>query len=165
MCVGVHKWYRIGKKKMSGRRVAAACDRRQLPRGMGSMASPLLDPRPLRLPFLEADVSRTFRRGGRALGAGLACRGLSGPAAGGACGRVAQVRGGLQRRAVVSALAVSQPAHVPVFGIVVSQRKQRFGALRPGHKSARLPASRQQSSSCCEPDSWASPGPAACVPP
>ncbi|XP_051489335.1 cleavage stimulation factor subunit 1 isoform X1 [Apus apus] len=40
---------------MSGRRVAAACDRRQLPRGMGSMASPLLDPRPLRLPFLEAD--------------------------------------------------------------------------------------------------------------
>lgn len=47
---------------MSGRRVAAACDRRQLPRGMGSMASPLLDPRPLRLPFLEADVSRTFGR-------------------------------------------------------------------------------------------------------
>ncbi|XP_041907127.1 cleavage stimulation factor subunit 1 [Corvus kubaryi] len=40
---------------MSGRRVAAACDRRQLPRGMGSMAAPLLDPRPLRLPFLEAD--------------------------------------------------------------------------------------------------------------
>lgn len=47
---------------MSGRRVAAACDRRQLPRGMGSMASPLLDPRPLRLPFLEADVSRAFGR-------------------------------------------------------------------------------------------------------
>lgn len=63
MCVGVYKWYRIGKKKMSGRRVAAACDRRQLPRGMGSMASPLLDPRPLRLPFLEADVSRIFGRG------------------------------------------------------------------------------------------------------
>ncbi|XP_057236712.1 cleavage stimulation factor subunit 1-like, partial [Malurus melanocephalus] len=41
---------------MSGRRVAAACDRRQLPRGMGSMAAPLLDPRPLRLPFLEADA-------------------------------------------------------------------------------------------------------------
>ncbi|XP_017591396.1 PREDICTED: cleavage stimulation factor subunit 1 [Corvus brachyrhynchos] len=50
---------------MSGRRVAAACDRRQLPRGMGSMAAPLLDPRPLRLPFLEADVSRT--RGGDGL--------------------------------------------------------------------------------------------------
>lgn len=65
VCVGVYKWFRIGKKKMSGRRVAAACDRRQLPRGMGSMAAPLLDPRPLRLPFLEADVSRT--RGGDGL--------------------------------------------------------------------------------------------------
>lgn len=149
---------------MSGRRVAAACDRRQLPRGMGSMASPLLDPRPLRLPFLEADVSSTFGRGGRALGAGYSLRGLSGPAAGGACGRIDQVRdcrGGLQRRAAMSALAVSQPAHVPVVGIAVSQRKQRFGALRLRHKSTRpLPPASSR-----PPAASRIPGPAACVPP
>lgn len=71
VCVGVYKGFRIGKKKMSGRRVAAACDRRQLPRGVGSMASPLLDPRPLRLPFLEADVSRTRGGGGERWGRAL----------------------------------------------------------------------------------------------
>ncbi|KAL2297111.1 hypothetical protein Nmel_015169, partial [Mimus melanotis] len=94
VCVGVYKWFRIGKKKMSGRRVAAACDRRQLPRGMGSMAAPLLDPRPLRLPFLEADVSRT--RGGEGL-----------------CWGRGRARSAGQQRQPLH----SQPVHVAVFGI------------------------------------------------
>lgn len=45
---------------MSSRRIAPACDRRQLPWSMSNnMGSPTNEPRPLRLPFLEADVSRT----------------------------------------------------------------------------------------------------------
>lgn len=111
MCVGVYKRFRIGKKKMSGRRVAAACDRRQLPRGMGSMAAPLLDPRPLRLPFLEADVSRT--RGGDGL-CWVRVLGRARP-------------GSSARRFIPS------PCTSPCLGSGV-WRKRRSGALRLRHK-------------------------------
>ncbi|XP_032638445.1 cleavage stimulation factor subunit 1 isoform X1 [Chelonoidis abingdonii] len=47
---------RTGVRRMSGRRVPSACDRRPLPRGLSNVGSPAPEPRPLRLPFLEAEA-------------------------------------------------------------------------------------------------------------
>lgn len=123
---------------MSGRRVAAACDRRQLPRGMGSMAAPLLDPRPLRLPFLEADVSRAGLRGGRRWGRSSACG--TWKQGGRPCRRPEPFArpaapGGRAKRSFRS----------PASGVAVS-RWHRAGAPRPRHKDPRRPAADALSS-------------------
>nr|XP_023964958.1 cleavage stimulation factor subunit 1 [Chrysemys picta bellii] len=47
---------RTGVRRMSGRRVPSACDRRPLPRGLSNLGSPAPEPRPLRLPFLETEA-------------------------------------------------------------------------------------------------------------